>query len=86
MWCLQKGVRRISIYCESCEARILKQFCEIKERLIAVPSFKSSISLGLTCPIDSGLVDHVFMGNQKLDVAELLVYTGEKTPLIVVMT
>ena len=51
-----------------------EKYSGTKERLIVVPDFKCSRCLGLALPMNGRPVDHVFLGNQKLDVVESFMY------------
>ena len=73
----RKGVGRNSIYCSSCKSWVHKKCSGIKRRLTDDPDFKCNRCLGLSRPIDSRPVEHVFLGSQKLDVVDSFVYLGD---------
>ena len=49
----------------------------MKGRLVDIPDFKCHRCLGLASPIDGRPVEHVSLGDQKLDVVESFVYLGD---------
>ena len=73
----RKGNWRNSIFWTSCDAWTHKKCSGIKGRLVNIPDFKCHRSLGLTCPIDSRPVEHVSLGDQKLEAVESFVYLGD---------
>lgn len=56
---------------------IYKKGSRIKERLHAAPVLRYSRYLALVHPIDGRPVDYVFLGYQKLDMADLFVDPGD---------
>ena len=72
----RKGVRRNSIFCPSCDASVHKKCSGTKGRL-AIPDFNCNKCLGLARPIDGRTVEHVSLGDQKLEVVESFVYLGD---------
>ena len=73
----RKGVGRISIFCTSCDAWVHEKCSGIKGRLVDIPVFKCHRCLDLACPIDGRPVEHVSLGDEKLDVLESFVYLGD---------
>ena len=68
----RKGVSRNSIFCRSCDAWVHKKSSGIKGRLVAIPDFKCHRCLGLGRPIDVRPVEHVSLGDKKLEVVDIL--------------
>ena len=73
----RKGVGRNSIFCTSCDAWVYKKCSGIEGRLVDIPDFKLWRCLGLAHPIDGRPVEHVLLGDQKLEVVESFVYLGD---------
>ena len=64
----RRGVGRNSIFCTSCDAWVHKKCSAIKGRLVDIPDFKCHRCLGLARSIDGGPVEHVSLGDKKLEV------------------
>ena len=73
----KKGVKRNSIFCISCDAWIHKKCIGIKGRLVDVTDSKCRRCLGLERPIDGRPVEHVSLGDRKLEVVDPFVYLGD---------
>ena len=70
----RKRVGRNSIFCTSCDAWVHMKCSEIKGRLVDIPDFKCHRRLGVARPIDGRTVEHISLGDQRLEVAESFVY------------
>ena len=73
----RKGVGRNSIFCASCDAWVHKKCSGIKGRLVDIPDFTYHRCLGLAHPIDGRPVEHVSLGDPKLEIVEFFVYLGD---------
>ena len=73
----RKGVGRNSIFRTKCDVWVHKKCSGIKSRLVDIPDFKCHKCLGLARPIDGRPVEHVSLGDQKLEVVESFVYLGD---------
>ena len=67
----RKAVGKNSIFCTSCDAWAHKKCNEIKGRLVSQMS-------RLSTPIDGRPVEHVSLGDKKLEVVESCVYFGDE--------
>ena len=63
----RKGVGRNPIFCTSCDAWVQKKCSGIKGRLVGIPDFRCHRCLDLALPIEVRPVEHVSLGDQKLD-------------------
>ena len=73
----RKGVGRNSIFCTSCDAWVHKKCSGIKGRLVDKPDFKCHRCLGLARHIAGTPVEHVSLGDEKLEVVEYFLYLGD---------
>ena len=77
---MQKTSREKFIFSTSCDAWVNKKCSGIKDRLIDITYFKCHICLGLAHPADGRPVEHVSLGDQKLEVVESFIFEMEYPP------